>query len=475
MISTFKLLSNQEKCLFMSAFIFPTFAYFSTGAISSILIVLFLISLYLLKTDNIKKDQSTKWLTACFIAFFIASIPNVIMDNMYEPSDKIRLSAFDIPLQYLAGGLILLGFSKIKLKVEYFFYGILIGSVYAFINYPIISNYFLGATRYITTDPDFWVGRIFTLRIAYFSSALMVISLIIYTYFHQLNKRNSAIFALIAANLASITMIESGSKAALICYPLVLVLMVIVRKRFTLPSLLALTSPILTAVAFFTGHSFLLLGSILVCLPAFLVDGSKKHHKYILIALIISVISFSLFSNMRGDQSNDIEQRLMADISQMDSKTTSTGLRLGMWVSGIHSFIDSPILGQGYVQREFFNNQLVDKDVIVEQLRIERGKGKGSLHNEIINAMAKKGVIGLIAVLSMYLIPFFLFIHFLRKNEANFYPALAGISFIGTFVVVGLTEAPLMQTGSSLMYIFSIIFVFLSLDRTEMTIEPELK
>ncbi|MCP3700623.1 MAG: O-antigen ligase family protein [Aliivibrio sp.] len=203
--------------------------------------------------------------------------------------------------------------------------------------------------------------------------------------------------------------------------------------------------------------------------------SSTKRHKFIFISLLVAVIGFSFFNHMRGPQVNDIEQRLMNDISQVDSKTTSTGLRLGMWESGMRSFIDSPILGQGYVQREFFNNQLVDDGVIIEQLRIKRGKGKGSLHNEFINAMAKKGIIGLIAVLSIYLVPFYFFVYFLRKNEANFYPALAGISFIGTFAIVGLTEAALMQTGSSLMYIFSIIFVFLSLDRTETSLENEVK
>ena len=88
---------------------------------------------------------------------------------------------------------------------------------------------------------------------------------------------------------------------------------------------------------------------------------------------------------------------------------TSVGLRFEMWKAAIYMFKESPLLGVGGSQAKNIRKELAEKGYISVN-----AVDFSTAHNEYLEALAERGIVGLVFLLGLYLIPLKLF---LRKFE----------------------------------------------------------
>ncbi|MGY3568445.1 O-antigen ligase family protein [Vibrio paucivorans] len=388
---------------------FPSTAFIGHSAMVVILAVLLFCGLWELRNNKELIPKNSKIIAFSFFAAFLLAIPNVILDQG-------RLAALDAPSRYLLCGIVLLLISRQKVNIEDYIHGVMVATVIGFIAYPLYLGYYLDLPRY---RGELLGEEVNILSVAYFA---FINSLILaYSSLYQANKNNWPIASLsfLLSILSFIIGYMSGSKVMLLCLPVLLVLFI------------------------------LLVG--------------KLRKKYVLgifsLAIVLAVASVS--SIMKSE----LVERAVQDIEHIDdSKMTSTNLRLNMLKSGWLSFIESPIFGLGYDKRLEFQKSLNEQGEIKLSKKYLKD-GKHSMHNEVVNALAKKGLIGLVLVLTLYFTPLWLALKQSTSKTAQ--NAGVVIMFVGSFILIGFTEAPLMGISTSVYYAINIIFLILSFPRND--------
>jgi O-antigen ligase len=117
--------------------------------------------------------------------------------------------------------------------------------------------------------------------------------------------------------------------------------------------------------------------------------------------------------------------------------TTSVGARLEMWRTSLVLFPMRPLLGWG---KEGYREG-TDQLVAAGKVRLVPGEHTHP-HNEYLDALVKRGVGGLIALLALYFIPLFIFSrHIQDKNPAVRPYAIAGVSLVLSYLCFGLTQS----------------------------------
>jgi O-antigen ligase len=133
-----------------------------------------------------------------------------------------------------------------------------------------------------------------------------------------------------------------------------------------------------------------------------------------------------------------------------ESRTSSVGARFEMWKGAGYLIADKPVLGwgeNGYKQQMevLANEGVVDSGILVY----------GHAHNEFIDAFAKRGILGVIVLLTLYLIPLRLFArHFSEPDLTKRSIAVAGVLLPVTYIDFGLTQVFLSHNSGVMMYAF---------------------
>ena len=88
--------------------------------------------------------------------------------------------------------------------------------------------------------------------------------------------------------------------------------------------------------------------------------------------------------------------------------------------------------------------------------------GRSSSHNEILNALSKKGLFGLVGILLLYLVPLHFFIRMMKRkyNWRVRRLATTGVGVVSALMICGLSEAPLMNVRVATTYSFLLVFLF---------------
>lgn len=133
-----------------------------------------------------------------------------------------------------------------------------------------------------------------------------------------------------------------------------------------------------------------------------------------------------------------------------ENRSSSLGARFEMWRGASHLIIEKPLTGwggQGYAQAM---QELGEQGVIDNQ-----AAQYGHAHNEFIDAFAKRGVLGLLVLLALYLVPMRLFAKQLKApNLATRAVATAGVLLPVTYIDFGLSQAFLNHNSGVMMYAF---------------------
>ena len=174
---------------------------------------------------------------------------------------------------------------------------------------------------------------------------------------------------------------------------------------------------------------------------------------------IKTLIAIPLMLMMAGllafASSHEIHQRvddLLSDLSAFnhDNPDTSTGIRLQLFRAAAEIFVRNPVFGVG---PEGFAKEMDPMKKAGKITAIAADLGKGEVHNEILSKAAGMGVFGLIALLSIYLVPCRIFYQAMRSNNAKVKQAgMLGLIFVSGFMVFGLTAETLNLTMAAAFY-----------------------
>lgn len=168
-----------------------------------------------------------------------------------------------------------------------------------------------------------------------------------------------------------------------------------------------------------------------------------------LVALGIAALVF--FIPQTGVQERALQA--VGDITNYISghtQDTSLGARFEMWKGAAHLIADKPLLGWGETGYRQGMAQLVEQGII-NPVVLEFGHA----HNEFIDAFAKRGLVGLTALLLLYVVPMKLFGQYLRHSNLEVRAtALAGVILSLAYMDFGLSQTFLAHNSGVMMFAY---------------------
>ncbi len=186
--------------------------------------------------------------------------------------------------------------------------------------------------------------------------------------------------------------------------------------------------------------------SLPIFLAIFIYFRFGKIHLKALIAaslmLVVAGVSAYNFSREIHHRITEVGSELAA--FQHGNPDTSTGIRLQLFKAAAEIFVQNPVFGVG---PEGFAREMDPMQRAGKITAMAAELGKGEVHNELLSKAAGMGMIGLIAMLSIYLVPSRIFYLSMRSDTARVRQAgMLGLVFVSSFVVFGLTAETLNLT-----------------------------
>jgi O-antigen ligase len=201
--------------------------------------------------------------------------------------------------------------------------------------------------------------------------------------------------------------------------------------------LFSLPLSLYASMASMSRSSFLALFSLLV-MANFKQESLKRTLGYILMGMLAAILILQTYQHIVGQSRADETLKDVRDVQHGDYHG-SVGQRLQMWKGSILIFATSPLIGIGsdaYQSRmvELKKNGMIDIPAEAERYN--------QPHSGIMEALAKRGIIGLIAYLSLFVLPYRLLrkLSHTEKPEVLLYCKLGQASIIA-FFIFGLTDS----------------------------------
>jgi O-antigen ligase len=200
--------------------------------------------------------------------------------------------------------------------------------------------------------------------------------------------------------------------------------------------------------------------SLLAVLPvAYFCHGGllNKRHMAVCFATVLL-----LFGVLQALPESPVETRIKLAVTEMQeysdsgTSTTSVGARLEMWRAGLLLIQERPWLGWGKT------GYLQGQANLVQAGKVRLVPGEHNhLHNEYLDALVKRGLLGFVALLALYLVPLVLFARRVRDSNRVARPyAVAGVLLIVSYMVFGLTQSFLTHNNGVMMLLFMLVILW---------------
>ena len=179
---------------------------------------------------------------------------------------------------------------------------------------------------------------------------------------------------------------------------------------------------------------------------------SKKLLSAVVLSILVGGISLSTNEQFVG-RILDVKNNL-SHYSQ-NSKDGSIGARLDMWKMGVDAFIEHPISGWSLKALDEYKKSLADKGIVSREFTVY-----SHLHNQFIDELAKKGILGGVAILGIFLVPLCSFYRKQKKSPNNKKIKLLttlGIVHVLSTMSYCLTQAFLTHNSGNIFYFFSLV------------------
>lgn len=148
-----------------------------------------------------------------------------------------------------------------------------------------------------------------------------------------------------------------------------------------------------------------------------------------------------------------------------DDKVSSIGERLDMWKIGSKAFLEHPISGWSLKELDSYKKDLSDKNIVTKA-----SISFSHLHNQFIDELAKKGILGGIAILGIFIVPLHLFYRKVvgQGNKRIKFISILGIIHVLSTIIYCMSQAFLAHNSGNIFYFF-VLFLFYSFMANEST------
>ena len=213
------------------------------------------------------------------------------------------------------------------------------------------------------------------------------------------------------------------------------------------------------------------LGSILstarggwVGVPFILIFMLWTYRQYLSKRFFLGLFSILVIAGFGVSQlpNNRIAERIAAaehDISaylQKNDGSTSVGARFDMWKSALLMAQEKPLLGWGVQGVSEKRKQQFEQGLISEYASIFN-----HAHNQYFDDLSKRGIVGLLALIGVFLVPFCVFWRVLKSANAELKLAgLLGVVHILSVMFYGLSQGFFSHNSGNIFYFFLVIVFY---------------
>ena len=245
--------------------------------------------------------------------------------------------------------------------------------------------------------------------------SLGLFSLVISLYFFDIKKHTFSLFAVIAGLFGVLASVLSFARGGWIGFPIILITVLYIYRNMI----------------------------------------SKKLLGVIVLSILVGGISLSTNEQLKS-RILDAENNLIH--YSENSKDGSIGARLDMWKMGIHAFIEHPISGWSLRELDEYKKSLADKGIVSREFTVY-----SHLHNQFIDELAKKGILGGGAIFGIFLVPLCSFYRkqkrFLNNKKVKLLTTLGIIHVLATMSYC-LTQTFLAHNSGNIFYFFVLIIFY---------------
>lgn len=156
-------------------------------------------------------------------------------------------------------------------------------------------------------------------------------------------------------------------------------------------------------------------------------------------------------------QSGLLEMRFQEALSDLHQYTqaqnanTSLGIRFTLWQTGLDLFAQHPLLGWGSVEN--YVSITGDTSDIFQRFN--------HFHNELLDALVKRGLVGSFALFVIYCVPALIFYRQLQHCPVQVKPmAQAGLMLVLATFVFGLTQSFFCHASGVMVYVFMLVIMW---------------
>lgn len=370
-------------------------AFWRQASFSAMVLCLLVLLFALFKKGekNLLQREEKLFALSLFL-FFLSALLSFLIGHGYELK-SIRnpnmpsLLDIDLPSKYLIGSLLFVLFLRLKfvLQKKIIFYSIALGGV--------ICGIFAGYERY-ALGSDRVDGLSGIAEFADESSILCILSMIIFTFLS--NKNEKPLFAL-SIFASSFAMLATGTRGASLGIVLSLV-------------------------------AFLLLVWIY----------QKSFIKKALFASFFCVLGFGFIAVFSGGIKDSLRvQSAISDIEYYDQGNigTSLGARFEMWKEAVAMFQMAPFFGLSTYEISQNLKEIRERSgskILRDAPNVDpRNEAVGNKHSQILNTAAKRGIVGVIALLFVWFAYFKLFYRYLKAKSTYIFAFALSALMIGFY------------------------------------------
>lgn len=198
--------------------------------------------------------------------------------------------------------------------------------------------------------------------------------------------------------------------------------------------------------------------SLIITLPLIFSLYYKQLNKKFVVTsgiglIVVGILAVSTSTAIK-DKFNMITTQIENYIEYNDA-STSVGARLDMWKGTLLAVKEKPVLGWGDNGYGELKKELAQKGLIAHNT-----VHFSTEHNQYLDTLAKRGIIGFISLLAIFVIPLIYFAKHLRVNDITKCFALIGIVHVVSAMIYCLTQSFLTHNSGSIFYFFLLIIFY---------------
>jgi O-antigen ligase len=180
--------------------------------------------------------------------------------------------------------------------------------------------------------------------------------------------------------------------------------------------------------------------------------NNKKNAGLFVVGLLVLIAAFYV-----SQESSFLQARIQDALSDLQQYTqaqnanTSLGVRFTLWQEGLHLIAQRPLVGWGSVEN--YVALTGDSSDVFQRF--------SHFHNDLLDSFVKRGLLGVLALIALYLLPAIAFYRQLKHASAYSSPlAWAGLMLIAATFVFGLTQSFFCHASGVMVYVFMLVIIW---------------